>query len=52
MNVTNCTNTDNMVDVFKQSLVFTIPIAIIVIAMVILVLGYLFFQSKRRILKI
>ena len=52
MNVTNCTNTDNMVDVFKQSLVFTIPIAIIVIALVISVLGYLFFQSKKRNLKI
>ena len=52
MNVTNCTNTDNMADVFKQSLVFTIPIAIIVIALVILVLGYLFFQSKRKILEI
>ena len=52
MNITNCTNTDNMVDVFKQSLVFTIPFAVIVMALVKLVLGYLFFQSKKKILKL
>ena len=50
MNVTNCTNTDNMADVFKQSLIFTIPIAITVIGLVILVLGFLFFQSKKKML--